>query len=87
MNFEINSTNPVVKAVVSGTAPRPAQLAAARGILPLPQSDLLKILVALSQNNDAELAENAQNTLAAQDLNSLENAIKLNLEFGIKMVP
>lgn len=86
MDFEINSTNPVVKAVVSGTAPRPAQLAA-RGILPLPQSDLLKILVALSQNNDAELAENAQNTLAAQDLNSLENAIKLNLEFGIKMVP
>ena len=76
MNLEVNSTNPVVKAVVGGTAPRPAQLAAARGVLPLPQSDLLEVLVALSQNNDAELAENAQNTLAAQDLNELENTIK-----------
>ena len=76
MSFEINSTNPVVKAIVGGTAPRPAQLAAARGILPLPQSDLLEILVALSQNNDAELAENAQNTLAVQDRNELGNIVK-----------
>ena len=76
MNLKVNSTNPVVKAVVGGTAPRPVQLAAARGVLPLPQSDLLEILVALSQKDDPELAENAQNTLATQDLSELENTVK-----------
>jgi len=76
MNQEIFSTNPVVKAVVSGTAPRPAQLAAARGILPLPQTDLLEILVALAGNTDAELAENARNTLALQDADELESVVK-----------
>ena len=45
MSSEIASSNPVVKAVIEGTAPRPAQLAAARGSLPLPQTDLLEILV------------------------------------------
>ncbi|MGI8787215.1 MAG: hypothetical protein ACR2HG_05580 [Pyrinomonadaceae bacterium] len=76
MNVEINSTNPVVKAIISGTAPRPAQLAAARGVLPLPQTDLLEILVALAEQTDAELAENARQTLAAQDQNELENIFK-----------
>ena len=76
MNVEVNSTNPVVKAIVSGVAPQPARLAAARGMLPLPQSDLLEILVALASENDAELAETATKTLAAQDKNDLENAVK-----------
>ena len=76
MDIEVNSTNPVVKAVVGGTAPRPAQMAAAKGILPLPPSDLLEILVALSQNEDAELAEAAQTTLAAQDVGELGNTVK-----------
>ena len=76
MNVEVNSTNPVVKAIVSGTAPQPARLAAARGMLPLPQSDLLEILVALSSENDAELAETASRTLLSQDKVELENAVK-----------
>ena len=73
MSFEITSTNPIVKAVISGTAPRPAQLAAARGILPLPQGDLLEILVALSSGSDAELAQTAQATLDSQDQGALQN--------------
>ena len=48
MSIEITSVNPVVKAIINGTAPRPAQLAAARGMLPLPQTDLLEILAALA---------------------------------------
>lgn len=76
MDFEINSTNPAVKAIVGGTAPRAAQLAAARGILPLPQNDLLEILVSFAQTEDAELAENARNTLVAQDKTELGNVIK-----------
>ena len=76
MDLEINSANPAVKAIISGTAPRPAQLAAARGILPLPQNDLLEVLVALAKTDDAELAQNAQSTLAAQDPLELQNVVK-----------
>ena len=78
MNFELTSTNPVVKAMVAGTAPRPAQLAASRGILPLPQNDLLEILVAFTGKDDAELAENARHTLASQDTNQLGILLKSN---------
>jgi hypothetical protein len=67
LSTNITSTNPVVQAIVSGTAPQPARLAAARGLLPLAQADLLELLVALRQSNDAELAEAAESTLEAQD--------------------
>jgi hypothetical protein len=76
MGVELTSNNPVVKAIINGTAPRSAQLAAARGILPLPQSDLLEVLVSLTQKEDAELAENAQNTLASQDKTALGNVVE-----------
>ncbi len=76
MNVEVNSTNPTVKAIISGSAPRPAQLAAARGILPLPQSDLLEILVSLADGGDQELSANARQTLAAQNTGELELNIK-----------
>jgi hypothetical protein len=61
------STNPVVQAIVSGSAPQPARLAAARGLLPLAQADLLEVLVALHDSNDAEIAEAAMETLQSQD--------------------
>lgn len=77
MNIETSaSTNPVVKAVVEGTAPRPARLAASRGILPLPQTDLLEILVALAQQNgDEELSANARETLKNQDRQRLTGVV------------
>lgn len=78
MNFEINSQNPAVKAVIEGTAPQPAKLAAARGILPLPQNDLLEVLVALATGADAELAGNARQTLASQDVSGLKNIFQSN---------
>jgi len=76
MNFEINSTNPVVKAVIAGTAPPPAKLAAARGMLPLAQNDLLEILVTLAADTDAELAGIARQTLSAQDNTALKEAVQ-----------
>ncbi len=75
MSQEIYSTNPVVKAVVEGSAPRPAQLAASRGALPLPQNDLLEILVAYFQGDDAELRANAAETLRSQPHAALESTI------------
>ena len=56
-----------MQAIVGGTAPQPARLAAARGLLPLPQSDLIEVLVALRQNDDPEIAEAATATLTSQD--------------------
>lgn len=79
MSIEVNSDNPVVGAIISGSAPQPARFAAARGMLPLPQSDLLEILVALVSDRDAELAKTAQETLSSQDTEQLAELIKTDV--------
>jgi hypothetical protein len=76
MSSGIESSNPVVKAIVEGTAPRPAVVAASRGVLPLPPVDLLEVLVTLARAGDAELAANAQKTLAEQDPATLEGSLR-----------
>jgi hypothetical protein len=70
------SDNPVVQAIIGGTAPQPARLAAARGLLPLPQSDLLEVLVALVKAEDAEVSEAAGETLQEQAKSDLLDAAK-----------
>lgn len=72
MSTEVQSTNPVVQAMLSGTAPIPAQRMAARGMLPLAESELLEVLVALRQSADAEVAEAAAATLASQNAVTLQ---------------
>lgn len=74
MEFEIVSNNPVVKSILSGTAPRPAQLAAANGILPLPQADLLELLVLLAESSDSELSSASKETLLSFETNDLKLA-------------
>ena len=66
MTADTTSTNPVVQAIISGSAPQPARLAAARGMLPLPQNDLLEVLVALTSSDDAQIAAAATETLKAE---------------------
>ncbi|HET6669147.1 MAG TPA: hypothetical protein VFH15_02850 [Pyrinomonadaceae bacterium] len=68
--------NPVVEAIISGKAPQPARLAAASGLLPLPQADLLEVLVALQKSDDLEIATAAAETLQGQDNSDLLNAAK-----------
>ncbi len=70
------STNPAVQAIIKGTAPLPARLAAASGLLPLPQADLLEVLVALRQSREPEIAEAAAATLGSQDPSDLLSAAK-----------
>lgn len=70
------STNPVVQAILNGTAPQQAKLAAASGLLPLAQSDLLEVLVALRHSEDAALAEAAKATLDSQTSDDLLTAAK-----------
>jgi len=76
MSSDILSANPVVRAVIEGTAPRPAQLAASNGLLPLPQTDLLEILAAFANGVDDELKNNAAATLRSQDAISLEETVR-----------
>jgi regulator of extracellular matrix RemA (YlzA/DUF370 family) len=66
LSSKITSTNPVVQAIISGSAPQPARLAAARGMLPLQQNDLLEVLVALTTSDDAQIAAAANETLKAE---------------------
>ena len=68
--------NPVVQAILNGSAPQQAKLAAASGLLPLAQSDLLEVLVALRLSEDAALAEAAKATLDSQTSDDLLTAAK-----------
>jgi hypothetical protein len=70
------STNPAVQAIIAGTAPHQARLAAASGFLPLPQADLLEVLVVLQDVEDSEIAEAARETLASQAQDDLLAAAK-----------
>jgi hypothetical protein len=70
------STNPAVRAIITGTAPHQARLAAAGGFLPLPQSDLLEVLVVLQGVEDSEIAEAAKETLASQAVDDLLTAAR-----------
>ncbi|MEZ5346531.1 MAG: hypothetical protein R2681_13355 [Pyrinomonadaceae bacterium] len=75
MTFEVTSENSVVRSIADGKAPRPAQLAASRGMLPLPQTDLLEALVILARGDDRELAANAAGTLRSQENEQLISII------------
>jgi len=76
LSTEITSSNPIVRAIIGGTAPQPARLAAASGLLPLPQSDLLEVLVALRQSDDSEIAAAAEETLGSQSVDDFLEAAK-----------
>jgi hypothetical protein len=66
METKIYSTHPVVRAIIGGTAPSAAQMAAAKGALPIPINDLLEVLVHLARSDNSELSRTALETFAAQ---------------------
>ena len=76
MPTEATSSNPLVKSILSGNAPPSARTAAARGLLPLPQADLLEALVHLTADGDPAIAAEAQQTLASQEQNELLEAAR-----------
>ena len=71
MSSSSKSQNPAVRAILDGTAPPQARMAAASGMLPLPQSDLLEVLVNLRHEEDPQIVEAATETLAEQDSEDL----------------
>ena len=66
MPTEVTSNNPLVQAIISGAAPPAARIAAARGLLPLAQTELLEALVYLRGDSDVNVAAAARATLDAQ---------------------
>ncbi|MEA2204605.1 MAG: hypothetical protein QOE77_1381 [Blastocatellia bacterium] len=76
MTANVTSENPVVQAIIAGKAPPAATMAAARGLLPLPQADLLEALVFLHSSEKAELAEAAAATLQQQQQSELLEVAK-----------
>ena len=76
MSYDAKSKNPAVVSLLSGTAPQPLQTAAARGILPLAQDDLLEVLVAIAEGHDDELAKAAAGTIATQDAEAIESLVR-----------
>ena len=76
MTVPVTSENPVVQAIIAGKAPAAATMAAARGLLPLPQADLLEALVFLQSGDNQELAQAAEETLQAQKANELLDVAK-----------
>jgi hypothetical protein len=74
MTVEVTSKNPVVQAVVSGSAPQQARMAAARGMLPLAQEEMLELLVALRADADEGVARAADETLSTQEPTALSAA-------------
>jgi hypothetical protein len=74
MTVEVTSKNPLVQAIVSGSAPPQARMAAARGLLPLAQEELLELLVALRADADEGIARAADETLSAQEPAALSAA-------------
>src|ERR1043166_961516 len=66
MSTSVRSTNPVVQAVVTGSAPPQARMAAARGLLPLAQDEMVEMLVALRSDADEAGGRAADETLVAQ---------------------
>jgi hypothetical protein len=73
---DVKSTNPVVRSIIAGNAPPAARLAAARGLLPLPQADLLEALIHLSSDDDPEVVRAARGTLDSQQAGDLLSVAK-----------
>ncbi|MCA1632694.1 MAG: hypothetical protein LC802_02995 [Acidobacteria bacterium] len=71
MTADTKSTNPIVQAILSGRAPQQARMMAARGLLPLPQDEMIEVLVALSAGEDAEVSRAAVATLDEQPPDAL----------------
>ncbi len=55
--------SPLVSSILSGAAPLPVRLAAARGALPLSRPDLMRVLVALATAGEPEVREPALRSL------------------------
>ena len=70
------STNPIIDSIASGSAPRVAKLAAARGMLPLGAEDMIEALRLLTTDVDDEVRSAATSTLKSYDMGRLRPVVE-----------
>src|SRR5438094_775864 len=58
-------SNPLVVAILTGAAPRPLRISAARGVLPLMRAELLRILITLQGDGDDQVRREAAARLSS----------------------
>src|SRR5262245_54504611 len=58
-------SSPLAAALLQGVAPRPIRLSAARGVLPLPRAELVRILIVLLRDADEEVSHEASKCLGS----------------------
>jgi hypothetical protein len=74
----MSSPNPMevlVTRILDGSAPAQAKSAAARGILPIPRTDLVKILVFLLKDSSEEIRQAADTSLATMPVAAIESVL------------
>ncbi|MEW6732791.1 MAG: hypothetical protein AB1489_15805 [Acidobacteriota bacterium] len=64
-------SNPILTALKSGSAPKPARMAAARGMLPLAQEEMLEAMITLRQDPEEDIRIAVAETLKGIDVKTL----------------
>ncbi len=65
----------LVARILDGTAPLPAKTAAARGALPIPRTDLVRLFVFLLKDDDETIRNDAAASLAGLDNDTLDDLL------------
>ena len=68
-----NAMDLIVSRILDGTAPQQARAAAARGALPIPRTELVRLFVFLLKDDDAAIRKDAAASLSGLDDNALND--------------
>jgi hypothetical protein len=86
-NFDISSLPPAAQKVLGAGAPKPAQMMAARGVIPgLKPNDIVTVISVLAESDDATLAEAARGTLQKLPPPILNGALDARLPGAVTTV-
>jgi hypothetical protein len=74
---QASTVSDLITGIRSGLVPRAVRLFAAQGLLPVSREDLIRVLVLLAAEGDAEIADSARTTLATFSLENLFAVMEL----------
>lgn len=75
MNDTAPGTTTLVERILDGSAPANVRAAAARGALPLPRPELVRLFVRLAQDPDEAISQQAQSSLASLDQPAVQEVL------------
>ena len=74
---QVSTVSDLIAGIRAGLVPRAVRLFAAQGLLPVSREDLIRVLVLLAAEGDAEIATAAQTTLTTFTLENLLSVMEL----------